>query len=465
MIARDTLTLGDVIAACQGLLPVGYRDLDRVIANVRIDSRDVQPGDLFVALPGTSTDGHVFVRTAFEKGARAALVTRLVPDAPANATLIQVPDTLKALHQIAAAWRQRFAALRVIGVTGSIGKTSTKELVAQVLSQRFNTLKSEGNLNSETGLPLQVLRLRSQHQRAVFEMGMFALGEIRALCDIARPNTAVVTKIEPVHLERLGSIENIVRAKSELVESITRDGIAVLNDDDDRVRNMMARNRGRTLLYGTTPRADVWADQIESHGLDGISLTLHHKKEVFHIRVPLLGAHSAYTVLRAATVGIAEGMAWDEIIGALREPGAQLRLVALQGPFDSIVLDDRYNASGESVLAALNLLDQLDKPRIAVLGEMYELGDESEHQHRMVGCRAAGVAQHIVTLGPHAKWIAQEAVACGAPAANVHQCTSHEQVLDVLARLVTRKSVVLFKGSRGLEMEQIVNQFVVKGDE
>ena len=464
MAAQVELTLADVLAACAEGIAIGYNGRLPITA-VRIDSRAVQPGDLFVALPGERVDGHKFVRSAFERGARAALVSQTV-DAPEGAVLVRVPHTLRALQQLAAHWRSRFSA-RVIGVTGSIGKTTTKELIAQVLSggPGFNVLRNEGNQNSESSLPLNVLRLRPEHTHGVFEMGMYARGEIAALAAITKPVVGVVTKIEPVHMERLGSIENIARAKGELIEALPANGTAILNDDDELVRGLRAISKARVLTFGSTPRADVWADDITSLGLDGVTMTLHHKHESWHLRVPLLGAHSAFTVLRAAAVAVAEGMGWDEIINALQHPGEQLRLQTLEGPLDSIVLDDTYNASAESTIAALNLLDTLDHPRVAVLGEMYELGLAEEREHRMVGCRAALVADFIVCLGEKARWIADEAIACGAQRENVFHVMTHEHCLDLVRRLVTRKSVVLFKGSRGLEMENIVKQFVVRGDE
>ena len=464
MEVKTELTLGDVLAACVDAIPVGY-DGRMSIKEVKIDSRAIQAGDLFVALPGERVNGHQFVRSAFERGARAAIVSETV-DAPPGAVLVRVPSTLRALQELAKQWRKRFN-VRIIGVTGSIGKTTTKELIAQVLGtgRGIVVLRNEGNQNSESSLPLNVLKLRPEHTHGVFEMGMYALGEIATLADISQPVVGVVTKIEPVHMERLGSIENIARAKAELIEALPLDGLAILNDDDDRVREMRGLTRARVMTYGTTPRADVWADDITSLGLDGVSLTIHNKSDSWHLRVPLLGAHSAFTVLRAATVAIAEGLTWDEIINALQRPGVQLRLQTLEGPYDSVVLDDTYNASAESTIAALNLLDTLDRPRVAVLGEMYELGEAEEREHRMVGCRAALVADEIVCLGEKARWIAEEAIACGASRSNVFHVMTNEACLELLNRLVTRRSVVLFKGSRGLAMENIVRQFVVRGNE
>ncbi len=464
MAANTELTLGDVLNASAQGIAIGFNNNLR-LNSVKIDSREVQPGDLFVALPGARVDGHQFVRSAFERGAAAALVSKSV-DAPNDGVLVHVPNTLVALQQVAAAWRRRFK-LRVIGITGSIGKTTTKELVAQILSAEpnFNVLRNEGNQNSESSLPLNVLKLRPEHTHGVFEMGMYALGEIATLAGIAQPSVGVITKVEPVHLERLGSIENIARAKGELIAALPADGLAILNDDDERVRDMRRLSAARVMTYGTTPRADVWASGISSLGLDGVELTLHDRIDSWHVRVPLLGAHSAFTVLRATAVALAEGMSWDQIIRALQRPGVQLRLQTLEGPFDSIVLDDTYNASAESTIAALNLLATLDRPRVAVLGEMYELGDAEEREHRMVGCRAALVADEIVCLGEKARWIADEAIACGAKKANVFHVMTHEACLDQVRRLVTRRSVVLFKGSRGLAMENIVREFVVRGTE
>lgn len=483
------LTLADVVEGVGGpRIEALEKELVREVA---IDSREMLRGDLFVALRGQRADGHDFVSHALGRGAVAALVDRRLelagaPDhgwidvsmSPTAASplaaelaggdglplLIRVDDTLKALQRLSAYWRRKIGALapglRVIGVTGSVGKTTSKEVITQVLSMRFRTLKSEGNHNNEIGVPLTLLKLRPEHERAVVEMGMYQRGEIAAYCEWAQPHVGVITMVAPVHLERLGTIDNIQLAKAELVQALpsaSDGGVAVLNDDDERVRAMAAMTRARVVTYGLTPRADVWADEIESRGLDGISLVLHHGAEKRLARVPLLGRHSAHTVLRAAAVGLIEGMTWDEIVEGLRCSSAQLRLTVLEGPHDSLILDDTYNASEESTLAALNLLAEIEGgPRVAVLGDMLELGDTEEQAHRTVGCRAAVVAQYVVCVGPRARWAAEEALRCKEGPVEVRACDSNAEALRALREIVRQKCVILVKGSRGMKMEEIV---------
>ncbi len=261
------------------------------------------------------------------------------------------------------------ADLRVIGITGSVGKTSTKEMAANVLANRYVTLASTGNLNNEQGLPLTLLGLGTEHERAVLEMGMYDMGEITRLCELARPHVGVITNIGPSHLERLGTIERIAQAKAELVQALPSaedGGVAILNWDDERVRPMAAMTKARIFRYGLTPEADLWADEIESEGMEGIRFQFNYRSpdkpgavENLYVRVPLLGRHSVHTALRAAAVGLVEGLTWQEIATGLQRSTGQLRLVLVSGVNGSTLIDDTYNASPASTIAALNLLQDL----------------------------------------------------------------------------------------------------------
>jgi UDP-N-acetylmuramoyl-tripeptide--D-alanyl-D-alanine ligase len=438
-----------------------------------IDSREVIPGTLFFALKGDQVDGHDFLAQAFERGARAAFVERdrlgpwpvvdlrqplspnfVLPDT----CLLRVTSVLAALQQVARYWRSRLT-LRVIGITGSLGKSTTKEVAAELLERRFRTLRNLGNLNNEIGLPLTVLKLTGDHARAVLEMGFYVPGEIALLCDIARPQVGVITNIGPVHLERAGTMAAIEAGKAELVEALppAPEGVAILNFDDERVRAMAVRTRARVFSYGLSSQADLWADQIVGLGLDGVRFALHHGREHEHIRVPMLGQHSVHTALRAAAVGLVEGMSWEEILAGLQSSHAQLRLVAVAGPGGSILLDDTYNAAPESTIAALNLLAELEGRRLAVLGDMLELGTYEEAGHRMVGARAAGVADELFTVGSRAHWIAEEAIKSGLPSGHVTHFETVLEAIDALRRRIGGGDVVLVKGSRGMRMDQIVD--------
>lgn len=443
-----------------------------------IDSRLAQKDSLFIALKGENTDGHLFVKEAFDRGAVVALVER-EPEFSCHLLdlrtkpvrwseerlvfplCIIVPETLKALQQSAAFWRRQHMT-RVVGVTGSIGKTTTKELIASVLSRRFRTLKSYGNYNNEIGLPLTLLHLGPEHERVVLEMGMYALGEIAMLAEIALPAVGVVTCVEPVHLERLGTIENIARAKAELVEALPPDGVAVLNYDDERVRAMKSKTKARVFYYGLDPHADLWADEIQSEGLSGVRFRFHYGKEVIHARIPLLGRHSVHTALAAASVGLLDGLSWGEIMAGLKDTSAQVRLMAVKGIRNSTILDDTYNASPPSTLAALSVLGELSGRRIAVLGDMLELGSYEEEGHRKVGRKTVEVASILITVGPRAKIIAEEALACGMPPDKVHILDSKEEAVKLLLEILEPGDFVLVKGSRGMKMEEIVKEIMAR---
>ncbi|MBI1880811.1 MAG: UDP-N-acetylmuramoyl-tripeptide--D-alanyl-D-alanine ligase [Chloroflexi bacterium] len=477
-----SLSLADVIEGLTG----NRIAAPQVIEQVVIDSRQVTEGSLFVALLGEKHDGHEFVGQAFQHGAIAAIVHRAVEtgqtvqvinavdEAPAHDTMggnvpvcIQVNNSLTGLQQLAAFWRKKFNP-RVIGITGSVGKSSTKELIWAVLSTRFETLKSEGNLNNEIGLPLTLLNLKASHEHVVLEMGTYALGEIALLCDIAQPHVGVVTNVGPTHLERLGTIERIAQAKSELVQVLptgAEGGIAILNYDDPLVRPMTAQTPARVLTYGLSPEADLWASEVTSAGLEGIRFVFRHEEQAIHVRVPLLGRHSVHTALRAALVGLVEGLDWEEIITGLQSlPNtAQLRLVAVSGPNQSTLLDDTYNASPASTIAALNLLDDLTGARkIAVLGDMLELGSFEEEGHRKVGCRAAAVVDLLMVIGPRAKLIAAEARACGLDSAAILELDDNQAAITHLKKILGPEDIVLIKGSNSQRLDEIVSALTVE---
>jgi UDP-N-acetylmuramoyl-tripeptide--D-alanyl-D-alanine ligase len=471
---EDTLlTLAVIIEAITGERPEGYHER---IKDAAIDSRQATPGSLFVAIAGEHTDGHEHLAEAFEHGAIASLIDRDVdpdlrvldlrggsaPEEVETPLCLRVENTIEALQAAARFWRDQLD-LRVIGITGSVGISTTKELTAEVLHHSYRTCKNEGNLNNEIGLPLSLLKIGPNHERAVLEMGFYVPGEIALLSEIARPQVGVITNISEVHLERAGSMEAIVQGKGELVEGLPPDpdGVAILNKDDRRVREMAKRTKARVFYYGLSPEADLWADDIEGLGLAGVRFAFHHLGEAFRVRVPLLGRHSVHTALRAAAVGLTEGMSWDQILSGLTETRSQLRLVAVNGPGGSLILDDTYNAAPTSVLAALNLLEGLDGRRIAVLGDMLELGEFEERGHRMVGARAAEVATVLVTVGERARWIGEEAVRAGLPKAVLTTLDDSEEAIEFLRGEIGTGDVVLVKGSRGIRMDKIVSELEV----
>ncbi|MBI4496455.1 MAG: UDP-N-acetylmuramoyl-tripeptide--D-alanyl-D-alanine ligase [Chloroflexi bacterium] len=432
---------------------------------VRIDSRTVGPGDLFIALPGEQSDGHRYLHDAVARGARGVIVVpqRLPAEAgpfPDGVAVFPVRDTLQALQALAACWRSRFTGVQVTGVTGSVGKTSTKEAVAAVIGQRYRVLKNEGNQNNEVGLPLTLLCLDGTQERAVLEMGMYTLGEIALLCELARPSIGVVTNVGPVHLERLGTIERIAQAKRELPERLPAEGVAVLNGDDPRVRAMAQHTpAGRVLYYGLGSGCDVRATDLEPAGLAGFAFRLHWEGQARRVQTRLLGAHHVMTCLAAAAVGFAEGLDWDEVTAGLTAVEDRVRTQVRPGLGGSTIIDDTYNASPASVLAALDLLRHTETGRrIAVLGDMRELGSYEEEGHREVGRRAAAVADWLVAVGERGRTIGEEARRCGS--LRVDWAATNEEAADLLASALGPRDVVLVKGSRGMAMEQVVARLI-----
>ncbi|HEY5434744.1 MAG TPA: UDP-N-acetylmuramoyl-tripeptide--D-alanyl-D-alanine ligase [Candidatus Limnocylindrales bacterium] len=426
-----------------------------------MDSRQVSPGELFVALPGERTDGHRFLREAVAAGAAALLVRDLPGDMSDLArtdgpAIVAVPDTLRGLHAVAAAWRTRFSPL-VVGVTGSVAKTSTKEAIATVLAERFVTLKSEGNANNEIGLPLTVLRMGPGDEAAVLEMGMYVGGEIAQLAAIARPRIGVVTAVREVHLSRIGSIGAIAQAKGELLEALPADGAAVLNADDFRVAGMRYRGPARAFTYGFAAEADVRAEDVVSAGLDGMRFTLVTPAGQVAASTPALGRHGVHNGLAAAAVGLAAGLDLNVIaMGLSRGWHAPHRDQIVRLP-DLTILDDSYNASPTSVIAALELLATLPGRHVAVLGEMRELGESHDRGHREVGEAAAGLADLVVVVGEEATGIAAGVRSRGGAVVGV---ADRAEALRALQERLEPGDAVLVKASRGVALEWIVESLV-----
>lgn len=449
----------------------------RSFAGVVIDSRLIQTGDLFVALPGEQVDGHAFVGDALRRGAFGVIVRRdwaaehlqtldqsvaviadsdslslLPPDQP---IVFAVADPLLTLQQLSTIHRQRMSA-EVIGITGSVGKTSTKEVAAAVLRQGFKTLYSGKSYNNEIGVPLTLLRLEPEHELAVIEMGTYGPGEIRLLCELARPRYAIVTNVGVSHLERMKTPDTVAVAKREIVESLPADGVAILNIDDHRVRDMINHTQARPFLYGLNPEADLWADAIESRGLSGIAFTVHYGSESRRLETPLLGQHAVYIALPSIAMGLLKGLSWEQIAAGLCDAAAQSRIVVVPGPHGATILDDTYNASPASCRAALDLLAQVPGRRTAVFGDMAELGPIEESGHREVGYAAAAVVDRLVVVGDKARWIG-EAAQEGPRAPEVFFLRSNAEAADLLRPLLSAEDVVLVKGARVAQTEEIVN--------
>ncbi len=431
------------------------------ITGASVDSRLVAPGSCFVALPGERTDGHRFVVDALRAGAVAALVSHPV-DLPEDmdAAIVQVANPLVALGELAAWWRRRHA-VRVVGITGSTGKTIAKEMTADVLSRTLTTLRSEGNLNSETGLPMTLLRLDRSHEAAVLEMSMYTVGEIAWLAEIARPEVGVVLAVHPAHLERAGSIERIALAKSELPAALPPDGLAILNADDPLVAAMRHVTAAPVRTFGLASTADVRAEEIASRGLAGTEFTLVAPWGRRRMVSAMPGRHLVPHALAAAAVAERFGVPLDEVEAALAAGShAAHRMHVTEAASGATLVDDTYNASPVSVGGALDFLAETPiaagRRRIAVLGDMLELGPDEERLHREIGARAAAVADAIVTVGPRGRWIAD-----GARSAGHTRVSTTDDVEEATASLEREVApgpgdIVLLKASRGIGLDRAV---------
>jgi len=461
-VATPALSAAELARLTGGRL---LRSSSRPIRGGAVDSRLVEPGNVFVALPGERTDGHRFLDAAATAGAAALVITQepsaAALDALGDVTVLAVRDGLAALGAIAAGWRNRFDPL-VVGVTGSIAKTSTKEAVATVLDRRYRTVRSAGNQNNEIGLPLTLLRLGPDDEAAVLEMGMYVGGEIADLAAMARPSIGVVTAVQPVHLSRIGTIEAIERAKGELVEALPPSGTAVLNADDPRVLRMAGRTAARSLTYGLAESADVGAERIEAAGSVGMRFVLRLPGGVRRpASTPALGRHGVHNGLAAAAVGLAARCTTDEILAGLAVGWSAPHRDHLVRAGDVTILDDSYNASPGSVRAALDLLASLPASRrVAVLGEMLELGDSHETGHREVGEAAAEVAELLLVVGDGAEALAAGAIDAGLAPEAVLRAPDAEAALDVLRPRLRADDLVLVKASRGIGLDALVDRLV-----
>jgi UDP-N-acetylmuramoyl-tripeptide--D-alanyl-D-alanine ligase len=434
---------------------------DEIAQAYSIDSRTVRPGELFFAVKGERLDGHDFVVAGLEKGAIAAVVRKgQVERFPDKSRLLFVEDTLIALQTLATAVRKVWGK-PLIGVTGSAGKTTTKEAIAHVLGAKHRVLKSEGNFNNHFGLPLMLLKLEPEHDLAVIEMGMSHAGEIRALAKIAQPEIGVVTNVAPVHLEFFDSIAGIARAKYELVESLPSTGTAVLNADDEYVSQFGRDFRGKVIKYGIKSMADVTAENIKSRGAEGSEFDIVAAGTREHAVLPLVGEHNILNALAAVSVGLACGMKPAESVAALTTLAAADKRGQVLQLGNITVVNDCYNSNPKALNAMVDALATMKGTRrIVVAGEMLELGPASEEMHRDSG-RHIGEKKVDVLIG--VRGLAQ-AMVNGARQTGIRAefVATPEEAGDWLARETRDGDVVLLKASRGVKLEKALDVWRTK---
>lgn len=449
------MTLGKIAEACGGVYHGAGEQKNCVVSSITTDSRQVKEGCLFVAICGEKVDGHRFIPSVYEKGALAVLSEKEL-EKPAG-PYIQVKSSLEAVKGIAAYYRRQLR-IRTVGITGSVGKTSTKEVIASVLAQKYRVLKTLGNFNNELGVPLTIFRLREEHEIAVLEMGINHFREMHRLSRIVQPDICVITNIGQCHLEFLGDRDGVLRAKSEIFDFMAEDGKVILNGDDDKLAQIEAVKGKRPVFFGIESNRKIYADNIESCGLKGIRCTLHVENGSVDVQIPIPGYHMVLNALAAAAVGTELGLTLEEIRAGIE------KLEAVGGRFHIIendsflIIDDCYNANPVSVKASLDVLKNAEGRKVAILGDMGELGADEERMHREVGAYAAksGVDLLICT-GTVSRCMAEAAMENGG-CKDVLYMPSMEALLECLPSQIKKEDTVLVKASHFMHFEQVVEK-------
>lgn len=456
----QVLKCKEILKATGGKLEAGYENT--AFSGVSTDSRKINKGDLFIPLSGLNFDGHDFIQKALDAGAAGVITHKDIPAVEGKAVIL-VKDTSAALRDIAGFYRRKFS-VPFVGITGSVGKTSTKDMVACALGAGYKVLKTEGNLNNEIGVPLTVFSLDDTHEAAVVEMGMSGLGEISRLTAIVKPHIAIITNIGMSHIEKLGSRQNILKAKMEILEGVNRDGLVILNGDDTLLRGVRSFVHFRTKLFGIEDECDYQAYNIQTLGENGSNFEILVGEREYRVHVPAPGIHNIYNALAAIAAGLELNVSMQDIIAGISQfnPG-KMRLNVFEK--DGIkIIDDVYNASPQSMEAALGVMCDIagDSRKIAVLGDMLELGDWAGKAHYDVGKFAAVKGVHyIITVGQNAGQIALGASEGGCSKQNIASFNTNGEAINYINSFIAQGDIILVKGSRGMKMEEIVGGLAV----
>lgn len=428
---------------------------NREVSSITTDSRQAADGCLFVAVKGERVDGHSFIPSVFEQGALCVISERELEDAAG--AWIQVESSLQAVKDMAEFYRQQLD-IRVVGITGSVGKTSTKEVIASVLAEKYKVLKTLGNFNNELGLPLTVFRLREEHQVAVLEMGISDFGEMHRLSKIARPDVCVMTNIGQCHLENLKDRDGILRAKSEIFDYLSEKGAVILNGDDDKLSTIKEVKGIRPVFFGVESGREIYADEIKPRGLKGIQCRVHAGEESFSVQIPIPGRHMVLNALAATAVGITMGLNVEQIkagIEKLQSLGGRFHIIEKGGMF---IIDDCYNANPVSMKASLDVLRDAEHRKVAILGDMFELGENAAELHAGVGCHAAkNEIDLLICVGEASRHMAEAAFQTGG-CGEVLQVPTLASLLEVLPKLVQADDTILVKASHGMHFEKVVER-------
>ena len=450
----EPITLSEILEATGGTLLTGRGN--PAIKTVDTDSRTIHHGSLFIPLVGEKFDGHAYLEDALAAGAAGVLTERIPERYVTGKFYVHVPDTMKALGDLACYYRKKFQ-VKVIAVTGSVGKTTTKDMLASVLAEKFKVLKTEGNFNNNIGVPKTLFRLNSQHQVAVVEMGMNHLGEIDYLTKIARPDVAVITNIGDAHIENLGSRENTLKAKSEVFHGMTAKGLAVLNGDDQLLTTLKGKLKQQILWYGNGANCDFRGLSLDESFDDHMILSVSAPQDKWEQSIPGLGSYMVYPVLAAAAVGSWLGMTTEEIRrGVLAFVPTQMRMDIIRRGDGITILNDTYNANPQSMRAAVDVLSKFrGQYKVAILGDMLELGALGPTLHEAVGqfVGEKGI-DCLIAVGTLAENIYNGAVSF--PGTECYSRPSKEEVKVILDQIVRPDTVFLCKASRGMHMEELV---------
>ena len=453
------LTLRNITKACHGEYRGPENLLDKEVAGVTIDSRKVEKDYLFIAIDGERVNAHKFIPDTIEKGAMCVISHEDLGET--DFPYILVESTGQALLDTAKLYRDSFD-IKVVGITGSVGKTSTKEMVASVLSQKYRTLKTAGNFNNNLGLPLTIFRLTEEDEIAVLEMGISHFGEMHELAEIAKPDTCVITNIGQCHLEFLGDRDGVLRAKSEIFDFLPENGHIILNGEDDKLSAIQEVKGIRPVFFGFEKEDGIWADHVQAQGLNGISCRIHTPQGSFEVKIPIPGLHMVLNALAGTAVGLQYGLTLRQIqdgIESLQPVAGRFHIVQTD---DYTIIDDCYNANPVSMKSSLLVLADALGRKVAILGDMGELGAKEQELHREVGSYAASLdIDRFLVVGPLAKNIA-DGILAEYPNADVVCYDSLQEILHDLDRQLQKGDTILVKASHFMHFEKLVEQLTGK---
>ena len=448
------MTIQNITEACHGTFFGNAPFLEQEIQGVAIDSRKIKPGYLFVPIKGAKVDGHTFIPQVMENGALVTLTEHPLEDGPHPYILVDSCE--QALKDIAAFYRNALD-IKVVGITGSVGKTSTKETIASVLSQKYNVLKTEGNFNNEIGLPLTIFNIREEHEVAVLEMGIDHFGEMHRLASISQPDICVITNIGLAHMENLGSRDGILKAKTEVFDHLKPNACVILNGDDDKLCTVSSVQGKSPVFFGLSPERNAYADEIENLGLRGTNCTLHLSAGSIRVHIPVPGEHMIYNALAAACTGLALGLTPEEIksgIESLKTISGRTNLIETDS---LLIIDDCYNANPISMKSSLDVLATASGRKVAIMGDMFELGPNECELNYNTGSYAAEKQIDVICCIGELSRHAYSGAKAHATQSIVLYFETRQEFLEKIQNVIQKGDAVLVKASHSMEFPEIVS--------